>query len=109
DDNFRLALGLRRRLYMAIRGKHRSGSAVRDLGGSISEFVLYISEQFSPGMVWENWGRGEGKWHLDHKAPLASFDLTDREEFLRAAHYTNYQPLWEGDNLTKGARTFPGS
>ena len=53
-------------------------------------------------MTWDNYGY-DG-WHLDHKTPLAAFDLTDREEFLQACHYTNYQPLWSLDNLRKGAK-----
>lgn len=48
-------------------------------------------------MSWDNWG----EWHLDHVLELALFDLTDREQFLKAVHYTNYQPLWEAENLAK--------
>lgn len=32
---------------------------------------------------------------------LASFDLTNREQFLQAAHYTNLQPMWAADNIRK--------
>jgi len=31
-------------------------------------------------------------------------DLTDRDQFVEAAHYTNYQPLWAEDNQAKGDR-----
>jgi hypothetical protein len=55
---------------------------------------------FSPGMNWANYGA----WHLDHIVPISSFDLTDREHFVRACHYTNYQPLWSTDNLKKGTK-----
>jgi len=40
-------------------------------------------------------------WHIDHKKALANFDLTDREQFLQAMHYTNLQPLWAKDNISK--------
>jgi len=80
----------------------RSASAVRDLGCSIPEFIKYIEAQFSPGMSWENWSR-KG-WHLDHKQPLASFDLTDSEQAKIACHYSNLQPLWAKANEAKGAK-----
>ena len=99
---YRLSKGLRSRLNMAIKGGVRGGSAVRDLGCTILEFKTYIEAQFQPDMTWENWTM-DG-WHLDHKVPLAVFDLTDRVQFLKASHYSNYQPLWAEHNLQKGNR-----
>lgn len=93
----RSSLGVRLRRH--VRQGYKAGSAVRDLGCTIDEFRAYIEAQFLPGMTWDNWSLAG--WHLDHKRPLSSFDLTDREEFLRACHYTNYQPLWAEDNLRK--------
>ena len=95
------------RLRRALRTGQKGGSASRDLGCSIVAFRAYIQTQFLPGMSWNNWAR-DG-WHLDHIRPLASFDLTDREQFLAACHYTNYQPLWAIDNLRKGAKITPAS
>ncbi len=100
DIQFRLAESLRTRLRLAIKGNHKSGSAARDLGCTIPELVSWIESQFQEGMTWENWGL----WHLDHKKPLSSFDLTDREQLLRACHWSNLQPLWASDNLSKGAK-----
>ena len=95
-----LAVRLRSRFHKALRGKFKAGSAIRDLGCSIAYFKAYIAQQFTEGMTWDNYG----EWHLDHKRPLAAFDLTSREDWLRAAHYTNYQPLWAEDNHTKNAK-----
>jgi hypothetical protein len=100
DIPFRLSCNLRVRLCCAIKKRCKAGSAVNDLGCSIAAFKKYIEGKFQSGMSWDNWG----KWHLDHIAPLSSFDLTDRSQFLIAAHYTNYQPLWAEDNLKKGNR-----
>lgn len=98
DPAFRIRENLRTRLNMAVRGNFKAGSAVNDLGISISEFKEYIAVKFLSGMSWDNWG----EWHLDHIIPLAAFDLTDRGQFLKVMHYTNYQPLWAKDNLQKG-------
>ena len=102
DLNYRLMAVLRQRVTSAIKKNLKGGSAVRDLGCSISDFKEYIAKQFEPGMSWENWGKYT--WHLDHKKPLASFDLTNREQFLQACHYTNYQPLWAEENYRKNAK-----
>ena len=99
DINYRIACNLRTRLTTAVRNKQKIGSAVRDLGCSMDQFRLYIGNQFELGMTWDNYG----KWHLDHVQPLASFDLTDRQQFLDAANWLNYQPLWAKDNLAKGS------
>ena len=102
EPQYRIPRMLRSRLNMAIRTGHGGGSAVRDLGCTIPEFKAYIEAQFQPDMTWENW-TVDG-WHLDHKVPLAVFDLTDRVQFLKASHYSNYQPLWAEHNLQKGNR-----
>lgn len=104
--NVRISVKLRQRLNKAIRGQYKAGSAVADLGCPIEEFKQYIESLFQPGMTWENWGKVPGKWQLDHKEPLASFDLTDRTQLLKACHYTNLQPLWYKDNLYKGDKPY---
>ena len=91
---------LRNRMNLAVKTNARAGSAVRDLGCSIPEFRTYLEAKFTSNMSWENYGL----WELDHIKPLCLFDLTDRAQFLKAAHYTNYQPLWRRDNQLKGRR-----
>lgn len=102
DVQFKIGLCLRRRLYMAIKGMHRSGIAVRELGCSIPEFKAYIEAKFDEGMTWDNWSK-DG-WHLDHIKPLQRFDLTSPEQLRIACHFTNLQPLWSFDNCSKGSK-----
>ena len=103
--NYKLSKNLRARLNRAIKNNQKSGSAVKDLGCSISELKTYLESKFQPDMTWENYGLYG--WHIDHIKPLASFDLSDRKQLLEACHYTNLQPLWATDNLTKGDRLVP--
>jgi hypothetical protein len=91
---------LRSRLHNALENNTRRGSAVRDLGCTIAELKVHLEAQFTAGMTWES----RGEWHIDHVRPLSSFDLTDRAQLLKARHFTNLQPLWGPDNLSKGAR-----
>lgn len=100
DLNFRLRKGLRSRLCAAVSKEYKSGSAINDLGCSIEQLKVYLQKQFKLGMNWENYGRNG--WHIDHIIPLSSFDLTIREQFLKACHYSNLQPLWWEENLSKG-------
>ena len=102
DPQFKLALNLRRRLCHKLKFKQKPGSAVKDLGCTLGELKLYLESKFQPGMNWEN--HNQTGWHVDHIVPLSKFDLTEREEFLKACHYTNLQPLWAIDNLKKGNR-----
>ena len=99
DIQYKLKSSLRTRLHQAINGNFKSGSAVKDLGCSIEELKLHLESKFQPGMSWDNWDRYG--WHIDHIKPLASFDLTDRNQLLEACHYTNLQPLWAKDNIIK--------
>ncbi len=100
DLNFKIKVYLRNRVRAAMLAGSKAGSAVEDLGCTIDQFKAHIASRFADGMSWENYG----EWHLDHVVPLARFDLTIRDEFLKAAHYTNYQPLWALENLRKGAK-----
>jgi hypothetical protein len=102
DLNFRTATNLRIRVSSSVKRGTKNGSAVRDLGCTIPEFIVYIESKFRPGMTWENYG--VHGWHYDHITPLSWFDLTNREQCLTAFHYTNYQPLWAKDNQCKSAR-----
>ncbi len=106
DFEYRIKNIIRSRFVCAIKNDFKAGSAVDGLGCTIEFLKGYIEKLFKPGMHWGNWGRHG--WHIDHIIPLASFDLTDRDQLLKACHYTNLQPLWAADNLSKGAK-MPGT
>jgi hypothetical protein len=96
---YRLRHNLRSRLSLITKKTIKHGSAVKDLGCTIQELKLYLESKFLPGMTWENYGLHG--WHIDHVAPLSSFDLTNPEELKKACHYSNLQPLWAKDNIRK--------
>ena len=100
-DKGKISSLLRSRLYKALKGNYKTGSAVRDLGCTIPELKIHLGNQFQEGMTWDLLGK---EIHIDHIKPLCKFDLTDREQFLQACHYTNLQPLWAHDNLTKNSK-----
>lgn len=100
DPQFRLAKYLRNTIYVAIREKAEHAKAIEFLGCSIAFYLEYIGQKFTEGMSWDNYG----EWHLDHILPLDQFNLEDREQFLKAAHFSNTQPLWATDNILKRNR-----
>lgn len=100
DTHYKLQKNLRARLRSAIKNNYKTGSAISDLGCSIEELRQHLEAQFKPGMAWENYG----KWHIDHIKPLSQFDLTNPDQVKIACHYTNLQPLWAKENLSKGNR-----
>ena len=102
DIQYKIKCNLRTRIHSAIKGQYKTGSAVSDLGCTITEFKDYITKKFTVGMTWDNYGQ----WHLDHIMPLSCFNLEDRKQFLMACHYINYQPLWAIDNMKKGNKVW---
>jgi len=70
------------------------------LGCSYADFKKHIESQFKEGMSWKNHNRHG--WHLDHIIPCAS--ANSEQELIKLNHYTNYQPLWAKDNMTKGSK-----
>lgn len=101
---FRLAKSLRTRLRKVLKFKKKIGSHIKDLGCSVEFLKNYLELQFKPGMTWNNWGIKKGNWTIDHIIPLSHFDLTIREEFLKAVNYKNLKPEWNSINFSKGNR-----
>ena len=79
--------------------KHKHCKSEELCGCSWAELVTHIENQFSDNMSWENYG----DWHIDHIKPCAAFDLTDKNQVSECFHFSNLQPLWKQDNLSKSS------
>lgn len=108
DPIFRFKTTLRNRLRLGFkaRGLSKERRTIEYLGMSYPQLRDYIQDKFLPGMTWDNYGSGAGKWNLDHILPLSMAETQD--DLLRLCHYTNLQPLWHMDNLIKGNRVPEG-
>jgi hypothetical protein len=82
----------------------KRSSALKLLGCSIPELRERLQALFLPGMTWANYGKGEGKWHIDHIKPCCSFDLRLESEQSECFHYSNLRPLWGIENMAKATR-----
>ena len=107
---------MRSRCRRALRSKNaeKNKSVLENLRCTVEHFHRHIESMFTDGMTWENMGTKEDGtygWDLDHRRPCNSFDLTNEEEKEMCFHYTNIQPLWHVDNVSKGTshdpETFP--
>ena len=98
DLNHKIAHLLRARLYHALKGNSKKGSAVDLLGCSIEELRSYLEAQFKEGMTWDNHGI---VWEIDHISPLSKADLQDFDQLAKVCHYTNLQPLTVAENRSK--------
>jgi hypothetical protein len=98
DNNFKILCNLRIRICNTLKRNTKSVSTLNLLGCSIEFLKKHLQSKFQSGMSFSNYG----KWHIDHIRPCKSFDLSKVSEQRKCFNYTNLQPLWARDNLSKG-------
>ena len=99
---YHLASIVRNRTYDALK-HNKDLHSMEYLGCTIEELRQHIESQFKEGMSWVNYG----KWHIDHKIPIAYKQdgiSPTLEVVAKRLHYTNTQPLWAEENISKGNR-----
>lgn len=107
-SNLHLRRLLRSRICNAIvrqsadtsRTDRKAMPTMQLVGCTVAQLRAHLERQFKPGMTWDNLGA----WHIDHIKPCASFDLSDPDQQRACFHYTNLQPLWARENLSKSDR-----
>jgi hypothetical protein len=102
DPNGYLTSIMRSRVWSALKhysptNKTKNKTTMEYVGCNIDNVRTHLEAQFSEGMTWEK----QGEWHIDHRRPCASFNLDNEEERHMCFHYTNLQPMWGPDNLSK--------
>jgi hypothetical protein len=100
DVLFRLEYNMRNSVNRYL--KYRSKQTFDIIGCSPESLKEHLETQFIDGMSWEN--HDLYGWHIDHIIPLSS--AKTEEELYKLCHYSNLQPLWAGDNLSKGNKVF---
>ena len=75
-------------------------------GTTIDGYKKHIESQFTDTMSWDNHGDMDNPdaWQLDHIIRIGSFDFTIEENFTKAFHYTNTQPLMSSDHMEKTSK-----
>lgn len=104
DEHFRMGHLLRGRLRDLIKNREtvKPETAPKLIGCTIEIFINHIESLFTEGMTWDKFGfKGI---HIDHIKPCSAFDLSDPEQQKECFYYTNLQPLWAEDNLSKSTK-----
>lgn len=99
----KIANNFRRRTNAVLRGAVKCSHALELLGCSREYLVQHLQSKFTEGMSLDNYGKGDGKWHVDHIIPPPYFDLTDPEQQRICFHYSNLRPMWGGPNIAKSS------
>lgn len=102
DYLYKLTENMRSRVteFMKIKNMTKRNKTFEIVGCTPKELSLYIEAQFTDKMSWDNYGKFG--WHVDHIIPLDS--AKTEEELYKLFHYTNLQPLWWNENLSKGSK-----
>ena len=85
-------------MFFKQKGYKKKNSTEKILGANWKTVEAFMEAKFVDGMNWDN----IGEWHIDHIIPL-SYAETEKET-IKLCHYTNLQPLWAFDNISKGNR-----
>lgn len=88
----------------ACNGTYKKSQRTEEiLGCTMEEFKKHIELQFTEGMTWNNHGRCKNGscevWHIDHRIPISSANTEER--ILELCHYSNFQPMWALENISK--------
>jgi|688.fasta_scaffold434599_1 hypothetical protein len=101
DSLYKIKENLRNRIrsFLKLNGIQKLNRTF-DIVGCSPEFLKeYLEKKFTDGMSWDLIGN---HIHIDHIIPLSS--AKNSEEVYKLCHYTNLQPLWSKDNLSKGCK-----
>jgi hypothetical protein len=102
DPLFRFACCMRARIRGGLKGYNKSKRTEWYLDCTFEEaWAIDLIPKFRFPMTRENYGE---VWEVDHIRPVCSFDLSDPEQVKACFHHSNLQPLFIGENRSKGGR-----
>ena len=98
DPLFKLSRTIRCLIKNSLKRKYtdKSKRTIEILGCSFEQFYSYLESKFDENMNWDNQGT---YWQLDHIKPISL--AKDENEVYELNHYTNFQPLYWRDNISK--------
>lgn len=86
-------------IWRSLTG-NKNGQHWEELVGFTLEALKdHLESRFTVGMTFDNYG----KWHIDHKRPISSFNfkIPEDSDFKKCWALDNLQPLWAKENQMK--------
>lgn len=101
DPLYKLTCSIRTLISQSFKGQFtkKAKKTIEILGCDFETFKEHIEVQFTDDMNWDNYA---SYWQLDHKIPISWSE--NEEDVYKLNHYTNFQPLFWKDNISKGNR-----
>ena len=101
DPLYKLTCSIRNLISQSFKDQFttKAKKTIEILGCDFKTFKEHIESQFTDDM---NWGNYATYWQLDHKIPISWSE--SEEDLYKLNHYTNFQPLYWKDNISKGNR-----
>jgi len=100
NPTYKLGVNIRNhstKISQIVKAK-KGKTSLEYLGCTLKEFQNHIESQWQEGMTWEN--HSADGWHIDHIVPIDWY-IKNSDDPWQANHYTNLQPLWAKENLSK--------
>ena len=110
DPLFKLTRNYRTSCHKAFKsiGQKKNNPSLKLLGlETWQELTKHLESKFydhpktGEKMTFNN--HGVYGWHIDHIIPLST--AKTEEDIIKLCHYTNLQPLWAEENLSKSDKT----
>ena len=99
DTFFKVSEILRSKFNRAIKRNKYSDF----LGCDLHFFRCWIEYRFKSDMNWDNLGK---IWQIDHILPINRFDFTINTDIKICFHWTNLQPLYTSENISKSDKIY---
>lgn len=110
DIQYKIRRNVSSMIYQRLRNRLASKETLSTFNDilpyTIEELMDHLEKQFDPGMTWDNYGCGEGKWEIDHYTPDSwfNYDSINDENFKESWKLENLQPAWSLPNRSKNNR-----
>jgi predicted nucleic acid-binding Zn ribbon protein len=85
--------------------RNKTDATAEMLGYTVAQLCTHLESHFQPGMTWENYGKREDQWSIDHTRPISTFPLNATVKEINALN--NLRPMWHTENCSKKNKWSP--